>query len=77
MRCMERVRCVFDVVNSSGHRTTRVHHTMHEHAPTPRVGAWHGTRLVLLLFRNASEPDDEPWQTFADIIKLDAGAAIS
>ena len=46
---MERVWCIFNVINASGLSSARVHHTMHEHASPPRLDAPHGMQLVLLL----------------------------
>ena len=72
---MERVWCIFNVVNASGLNSTRVQHTMHEHASPPRLGAPYGMRLVQLLFSTTSEMKSAHWQTFEYMVEVDVGAA--
>ena len=72
---MERVWCIFNVINASDLSSARVHHTMHEHASPPRLGALHGMQLVLLLCSTTSEMEGARWQTFAYKVEVDVSAA--
>ena len=67
--------CEFDVINRSGHKTMRVRHTVHQHAPNHAVLTHRGASLALLLWKSTSAYEDAAFRMVADMVEVDAGTA--